>query len=275
MQECLEFDLLLYGIKGYRIKILNIKKEVFSVKHLFKVISLLALALVLSVTMFQSGIQAYDKNDSSDTNLSFEEYKGYQDEGILGEDVTYEEWVELVNASKELENLLEDSSEFEEVYSSDSVEPFSSFTMKRGDVVITNGTSSAGIAGHAGIATSKSYILHIAGKGKKPVKISLSNWHKNYTNKTKSSWTKVYRHKSATKASAAAKWTENTYLNSNAEYKITGNLASTSVTYCSKLVWQGYYYGPSTKEANGPTIGYRMPYDLPKTIHNLSHKKTY
>lgn len=38
----------------------------------------------MSVTMFQSGIQAYDKNDSSDTNLSFEEYKGYQDEGILG-----------------------------------------------------------------------------------------------------------------------------------------------------------------------------------------------
>lgn len=57
-------------------------------KHLFKVISLLALVLVMSVTMFQSGVQAYDKNDSFDTNLSFKEYKGYQDEGILGDDVT-------------------------------------------------------------------------------------------------------------------------------------------------------------------------------------------
>lgn len=244
-------------------------------KHLFKVISLLALVLVMSVTMFQSKIHAYDKNDSFDTNLSFEEYKGYQDEGILGDDVTYEEWVELVNASKELENLIEDSSQFEEVYSSDSIETFSSFTMRRGDVVITNGTSSAGIAGHSGIATNSSNILHIAGKGHSPVKISLSNWHKKYTNKSKSSWTKVYRHKSTSKANAAAKWTENTYLNSNAEYKITGNLASTSVTYCSKLVWQGYYYGPSTKEANGPTIGYRLPYDLPHTIHDLSLKKTY
>lgn len=244
-------------------------------KRLIKVISFLALALVMSVTIFQSEAQAHEKNDSFDTNLSFEEYKGYQDEGILGDDVTYEEWVNLVNESKKLENLIEDSSQFEEVYSSDSIETNSTFTMKRGDVVITNGTSSAGIAGHSGIATSSNYILHIAGKGSHPVKISLSNWHKKYTNKTNSSWTKVYRHKSSTKASAAAKWTENTYLNSKAEYKITANLASTSVTYCSKLVWQGYYYGPSTKEANGPTVGYRLPYDLPSTIHSLSHKKTY
>lgn len=38
-----------------------------------------------------------------------------------------------------------------------------SFTPKKGDVIITNGTSSAGILGHAGIATSSRYVFHIVG----------------------------------------------------------------------------------------------------------------
>lgn len=59
----------------------------------------------------------------------------------------------------------------------------------------------------------------------------------------------------------------NTYSGSKDKYKNTGNLASTDVTYCSKLVWQAYYYGP--------TSGYRLTYDLPDTIHSLSHKHTY
>lgn len=146
---------------------------------------------------------------------------------------------------------------------------------KNGDVIITNGTSSAGILGYAGIATSSRYVFHIAGPGYHPVYISFSSWHNNYTNKNSSSWTKVYRHNSSKVANAAANWAVNTYSGSNAKYKITGNLASTDVTYCSKLVWQAYYYGPSSHQANGPTIGYRLPYDLPDTIHSLTYKHTY
>ena len=62
----------------------------------------------------------------------------------------------------------------------------------------------------------------------------------------------------------------NTYAGSNAEYKITSNLASTDVLLL-QVVWQALY-GPSSHEANGPTVGYRLPYDLPTTIHNLSYK---
>ena len=53
------------------------------------------------------------------------------------------------------------------------------------------------------------------------------------------------------------------------------DLTSTDKTYCSKLVWQAYYYGPDTHCANGPTVGVRLPYDLPSTIHDLSLVQTY
>ena len=214
--------------------------------------------------------------ENNQTNLSYSEYEQYIDDGILGEDVSFEEWQMLVESSINLEESLSNSTDFQEVYSSkDGIIPKASFTPKKGDVIITNGTSSAGILGHAGIATSSTTVFHIAGSDYSPAYISFTNWHTNYTNKKSSSWTKVYRHSSSTVANAAANWAVNTYAGSNADYQITANLASTDVTYCSKLVWQAYYYGPSSHQANGPTIGYRMPYDLPDTIHSLSHKHTY
>lgn len=213
--------------------------------------------------------------ETSLVDNSYSKYEQYVKEGILGDDVSFEEWKVLVESSYRLEEVLSNSTDFKEVYSSKDVKLSASFTPKKGDVIITNGTSSAGILGHAGIATSSGYVFHIAGPGYHPVYISFSGWHNNYTNKTSSSWTKVYRHNSSTVANAAANWAVDTYSGSNAEYKITGNLASTDVTYCSKLVWQAYYYGPSSHQANGPTLGYRLPYDLPDTIHSLSHKHTY
>lgn len=53
------------------------------------------------------------------------------------------------------------------------------------------------------------------------------------------------------------------------QYVITMDLESTDETYCSKLVWQAYYYGHTPSAANGPTWGVRLPYSLPDTIHNL------
>lgn len=231
----------------------------------------LILCLVAGIFLPSSALA----QENNQANTSYTQYEQYISEGILGEDVSYDEWKNLVESSQKLEEILSNSTDFYEVYSSDATMARASFTPKKGDVIITNGTSSAGILGHAGIATSSGYVFHIAGPGYHPGYITFSSWHNNYTNKNRTSWTKVYRHNSSTVANAAANWAVNTYSGSNAEYKITGNLASTDVTYCSKLVWQAYYYGPSSHQANGPTIGYRLPYDLPDTIHSLSYKHTY
>lgn len=253
------------------LQIEKFQKEDF-MKSIRKILTVICAVLMFIAMVVPTNVFA---NEMDENNLYYKQYEQFQEEGVLGSDVTYDDWRSMVNSSFELEKILENSTEFKEVYSSDNLLKSSRFTVQRGDVIITNGTSSAGILGHAGIATSSNYILHIAGKGYHPVEISLSRWHSKYTNKSNSSWTKVYRHSDYSVADYAAEWAEDTYLGSNAEYKITGNLASTDVTYCSKIVWQAYYYGPSSHEANGPTIGYRMPYDLPDTIHNLSYEHTY
>lgn len=234
---------------------------------------MLSLMICVMVGLLLPNAVFATENNKFDT--SYSTYENFVNDGTLGEDVSFEDWKILVESSQRLEEVLSNSQEFYEVYSSKDEIIRASFTPKKGDVIITNGTSSAGILGHAGIATSSNQILHIAGKGYHPVYISFSSWHRKYTNKDSNSWTKVYRHNSSTVANAATNWAVNTYAGSNAEYKITSNLASTDVTYCSKLVWQAYYYGPSSHEANGPTVGYRLPYDLPTTIHNLSYKHTY
>lgn len=230
-------------------------------KKMISVVLVLALALMCTVTAF-----AAEPISSSE---EYQEYLQLVSDGILGDDITFDYWQELKERSALLETELEQSGEFSIVYDSTRA---STYSMQAGDVFITNGTSSYGLTGHSGIAISSTRILHISGPGEHPSKISLATWNSNYTSK---GWTKVYRHSSSTVASQAATWANTTYSGSNADYSITMNLASTDVTYCSKLVWQAYYYGPSTHCANGPTVGVRLPYDLPTTIHNISLINTF
>ena len=100
--------------------------------------------------------------DNSEVDSSYLKYEQYINDGILGDDVSFEEWKILVESSYRLEEELSNSINFQEVYSSRNVMLRSSFSPKKGDVIITNGTSSAGILGHAGIATSSGYVFHIA-----------------------------------------------------------------------------------------------------------------
>ena len=89
-------------------------------------------------------------------------------------------------------------------------------------------------------------------------------------------WTLVYRHNNSTVASVAASWAASTYLFSGATYSITPDLASTDSTYCSKLVWQAYAFGPSPSESNyNGTIGIVIPFELPNFIKSLSPVYAY
>lgn len=247
-------------------------------RKFLSIVLVFALVLSLPMTVF-----AGEKQE--EINESYEEYLKLVDDGILGEDVPYEYWCEIIEMQNQLEASLENSDDFRMVaeidgnseslikrFQADEIVPnrlgllVPTTGLRAGDILITNATSSSGLFGHAGIAVSPYVILHIAGPGQNPKLILFTDWFTKYEN----GWTKVYRHSSSTTASAAANWAYDTYAYSNAEYQITMNLASTDVTYCSKIVWQAYYYGPSSHCANGPTIGIRLPYDLPVTIHNVS-----
>jgi len=234
-------------------------------KKYFSFILALVMIMTMSVTAFAA---SPDK-----TEVEYNEYVQLVKQGVLAEDITFEYWKQLKETSYALEKALEASDEFTLVYdSTDTRGTYSTYSLTKGDVFITSGTSSAGILGHAGIAISSDYILHIAGPGYHPTTISLSRWNSNYTTE---GWTKVYRHSDDDVADQAGQWASDTYEGTDAEYLISMNLASTDETYCSKLVWQAYYYGPEEPCANGPTWGVRLPYDLPTTIHDLSLEKTY
>ena len=96
--------------------------------------------------------------ENTTIDVSYSTYKHYVDEGVLGEGVSYDVWKTLVEESHRLEKIISNRHEFEKVYSSKDETLWSDFTPKRGDVFITNGTSSVGFLGHAGIATSDTTI---------------------------------------------------------------------------------------------------------------------
>lgn len=230
--------------------------------------SLSILMVMVLVFGFTGSITSF-----ASSKLSYSKYLNLQEDGIIGEDVTYEYLQEMQAESEILEKQLEENDNFVEVNPKEFNLANSFNSLERGDVIITNATSSAGLTGHAGIAVSKAEILHIEGPGKKPSIINTTEWKKKYPSGI-INWTKVYRSVSPINGSRAAQWARNTYRSSNATYKITMDLASTHETYCSKIVWQAYYYGAGKSHTdNPPTLkGIRLPYDLPTTVKSLTFK---
>ena len=231
---------------------------------------ILTILLSLVMLMSLSGFAPADKK--------YQEYLDYVDAGWIKSDITYEIWQEMVEQSMTLEEILENSEDFVLVYDSSDVGTYGVapiYSMEKGDIFVTNGTSSAGILGHAGIAISASNILHIAGFGENPDIISLNQWNSAYTDTDTDHWTKVYRHYSSSTATEAGDWAYDTYAYTDVEYALSLDLSSTNETYCSKIVWQAYYYGPSSPAATGSLSGYVLPYDLVDRISNISQIYTY
>ena len=201
---------------------------------------------------------------ASDINYDrYEEYLEYVEQGILSEEISYSDWINLIHENQRLEVALEESDRFELVYSSTDPARSSSFTMKYGDIYITNATSSAGLTGHAGIAMNDISIIHIRGYGHTLSTISHASWLELYSG----GWTKVYRHTNSDVAWDAATWARTNYYNSNAEYALTVDFTVTNPTYCSKIVWQSYYFIRPGVYAVMPSNGALvLPYDLPNLI---------
>lgn len=218
---------------------------------------LLTISLVFTL-LYQSGSVNAEEIENPNEDLSKDKYDQLINDDILDESITYDEWVEMNNEFS--------FDEFDdEITESDDVTTLASGPeLKKGDILISNGTSSKGLTGHAGIAISKNKVLHIAGPGKKVQVVSVSTWQKTYgivkgqaDGKTK---TKVYRPKSTKNAKKAADWAEKNYKGKNYKYGTGRKLSDKNPTYCSKIVWQAY---DSVNAVDKPKNTIVMPYELP------------
>lgn len=119
------------------------------------------------------------------------------------------------------------------------------YTVKKGDILITNGTSSSGLLGHAAIANGNEYILDIPGKGETTRQLTTAKWMKEYDGK---GWVKVYRLKNSSVANDAANWADKNYYSTKGtskqnifpKYGMTGSRYSKTqpivLRLCFKLI---------------------------------------
>lgn len=225
---------------------------------------------VLSFILFLSfSYTTYASNFKDICN--YKNYLQFVKSGSLTQDIDYETWKNTVKRNSIEENKI---TKLNNHILLRKPIPDEGFELRKGDVLVTNGTSSSGITGHAGIAISANMILHIAGPGRYPTVINLKGWFQKYHNQY-DDYTSVYRHNDYEIASQACDWAYNTYVNSQANYKFNLDLNSTDVTYCSKLVWQAYYFGPNICSAIKPQTNIISPYDLPYFIKGISNCHTY
>ncbi|EAD4096432.1 hypothetical protein C5754_15065 [Listeria monocytogenes] len=192
----------------------------------------------------------------------------YQDglkDGVYDTSMSYEEWIKLNNYGQP--PVVDES--WEEVPQKPMFRGmYRGYNIKKGDILITNGTSSSGLLGHAAIANGNEYILDIPGKGKTTRQKTTQWWMENYN---KDGWIKVYRLKDSSVANAAASWADKNYYSTNGtskqnifpKYGMTGSRYSKNPTYCSKIVLQAYYFGTGNKPVVQVFPSLVTVYDLP------------
>ena len=154
------------------------------------------------------------------------------------------------------------------------------FKPRRGDILITNNASYAklGIPGHAALYTGKGHIVEIRGYGHHPARNSYKKFiHKKRAKRHDKFWVKVYR-TSKKKRNKAVNWAlkQAGKKRKSIKYSLNSNINDTHHTYCSKLVWQSYYFGAGKKSVNSTGVyHYFNPYNLPKNIKGAKKVKTF
>lgn len=200
--------------------------------------------------------ESFSKNRMKERDIDFEkleeQYKSYVEAGIFSEEITLELYIQLTTTPPPSDPV---TPEFRSVAGNP----------KAGDILITNGTSLGGLTGHAGIFLGdlgNGGILSIQGPGKNPEVIGIMTWMQRYSGADK--WTKIYRPASKYKPETAAKWAINNYQGKKYSYKVNTKLFEKDPTYCSKIVYQSYWYSSAAVQLGGmyePLIA--SPYDLP------------
>ncbi|MCM3224234.1 hypothetical protein [Terribacillus saccharophilus] len=197
-----------------------------------------------------------------------EQYKKIYDDGVkdnvFESPITYEEWLKLNNYGQEPKDVNDGE------VTTFKIQAKSTFKVKPGDIFITNGTFASGIIGHAAIANGANHILDMPGYGDKSDnnrQLTVSQWLSKYKSK---GWIKVYRIKDSKLAAQVARYADTHYWstkgaatkNIHIAYKITPHLYTKSPSYCSKLVFDAYWYGTGSKKVMGASKGFVPPYGL-------------
>ncbi len=217
--------------------------------------------LVFSVLLMLLGITSLGQ--SSVSANSFDNH-----ESAISEDITVNE--ELIND----EGLITPFAEIGPTY------PGTNFAMRVGDVLYSTkalGGSSA-IVGHTGIVNSDFKVVHVT----LPVNGGTIDNMTGYMYRHGEGETiKVYRPRNGMGVNAA-KWATYNYSYVK-EYliQIASTLGSISPNYCSKFVWQAFYFGEGTdilnKNLNANTLGFVTPgniTDSPYLSYQISFQAT-
>lgn len=235
------------------------------------------LSVILAVAMMCftisggiSSVSASEEEVNPEELFSQEQYDKGVSEGWIDEDMSLEDLQQIQKESLQLAEQLEDDPNFYEVQTREvQTSPY-----RAGDIIVTNGVKLP-ILGHAGIFVGKNTILHIAGKGYNPSTKTMNEWLKSYTRK-KGTWTKVYRCSTPSYGPAASKWAMKKYHGSKATYQISKDRKSTAKTYCSKIVWQSYYYGAGSKSVtDGLNSGLIHPLELHLSLRKIERRYTF
>ncbi|GEN57695.1 hypothetical protein GCM10012290_22950 [Halolactibacillus alkaliphilus] len=244
-----------------------------------KFITFMVLLFTVTLLVYPNVSQAEELNNKPETDLSEETYNQLIENEIVDKKISYETWLIINNEDKfnEFDSEIPVPNELIQIEENmtSNIQTFSTGpTLNKGDILVSNGTSSFGLTGHAGIAISSTQVLHISGaKNSKPLVITTKQWQDRYGivqgQKDGRTHTNVYRVGSRTNAIRAANWAKINYQNKNYSYSISMNLPSKNPTYCSKIVWQAY---DSISAVKKPTTLIATPYGLPgyfKTNQNL------
>ncbi|WP_100487068.1 hypothetical protein [Sporolactobacillus pectinivorans] len=139
--------------------------------------------------------------------------------------------------------------------------PRTNIPCKPGDILITNQTSSSGLTGHSAIVLDiQGDVAEIKGLGYHPQFTSQSDFWS--TNKYK---VMVKRYPNATDRQNAANWATNWVNNHPSEkYKIYSIWITNPSygTYCSKIVWDAFYFGNNHKVILNYSMGSSYYYDI-------------
>lgn len=138
----------------------------------------------------------------------------------------------------------------------DNIEAFCRDT-QAGDILVVGGNFPTGVIGHAAILNADGYVLEMPGGANWMNGIPDNNrqlpkrqWITNHIKE----WTTVYRMRNTGLAREVARYADTHYYsttggvtkNIHLDYLITTNTKQKNPNYCSKLVWQAYYYGSGT-----------------------------
>ena len=125
---------------------------------------------------------------------------------------------------------------------------------RTGDILVVGGDFPTGVIGHAAILNADGYVLEMPGGDgwrhglpDNNRQLPKRQWITNNITK----WTSVYRIKNTSLARQVARFADTHYYctyggatkNIHLDYCIDWRIRLKNPNYCSKLVWQAYYYG--------------------------------